>query len=88
MQVVGRFGVNGNNMSTSFSKALDVTTWLIDHQVYVEGLGRILGHLLDDELAERDIRHEVTVHYVEVKPVSFAFINEFDGLVQVAKICG
>lgn len=88
VKVVGCFGVDGDAVRSGLGKALDVAARLVDHQVNVEVLRRVLRNLLDDELAEGDVGDEVAVHHIEVEPVGFAFIDEFYGLVESAKIGG
>ena len=88
VKVVGGFGVNGDVIGTSPGKTFDVALRLIDHQMDVQVLCRILCNLFNDELAEGDVRHEATIHHIEVKPVGFGGIYEFDGLIEAAEIGG
>jgi hypothetical protein len=49
---------------------------------------RVLRNLLDDELAEGNVRDEIAIHYIKVEPVGFTLIDEFYGLIESAEIGG
>jgi len=88
VEVIGRFGVDGNTVRAGFGKAFDVAAGRVDHEVNVEKFCRVFSDLLDDELPEGDVGHEVAVHHVEVKPVGFGGVDKVDGLIEAAEVCG
>ena len=41
----------------------------LDHEMAVNRQGRVLDQRLDHRQADREVRHEVPVHHVDVQPV-------------------
>ena len=58
-----------DDVRTGADEVFQIAIRVLDHQVHVEGqIGRPLRRV-DDQRADRDVRHEVPVHDVDVHPV-------------------
>ena len=69
MEVGQHLGMNRDPRRSGVDERLDVAIGVENHQVHVE---RNLGHLVDglhDQRSERDVRHEMAVHDVQVQQV-------------------
>ena len=56
-------------IGTGLSKVGDIALRLDDHQVHIQRLLRVASHRFDNHRPERDIRHEMAVHDVDMNPV-------------------
>ena len=68
-EVRRRLGVEGDRVRARLGELLDVALGTLDHQVHVEhraGVVRGVRERRHDERADRDRRHEVPVHHVDV----------------------
>ena len=69
MDVRRRLDVDGDAVGAGLDELGDLTLGALDHQVHVDdrpGGVHLVGERLDDVRAERDRRHEVAVHHVDV----------------------
>ena len=85
--IVGTFGVNGDEISTCLQKVLQIATGIADHQMHVEkqlGVGAQCG---DHRRSEADVRDECAVHDVQVEPVGAACFDASDVIGKICKIC-
>jgi hypothetical protein len=67
--VGGGLGVKGDRVGARLGEGLDLTFGLLDHQVDVEnaaGFMDLIGDRRGDQRPDRDRRHEMAVHHVEV----------------------
>src|SRR5205823_6002549 len=66
------------NDSASVCKRGNVAVGILDHQVAVEnGVGKRFAQRSHDRRANRDVRHEVTIHNVQVQHRATAFERGF-----------
>ena len=65
---------------------LNVIFRMLNHEVYVKGLGAHLAHGFEHRESERDVGHEDAVHHVEVKPVGLTLVNHFYVALQVNEV--
>ena len=69
MEVARALHVHGEPVRSRVGEGLEIATGLRDHEMRLE---RKAGHptkRADDDRADRDVRHEVPVHDVDVNPV-------------------
>ena len=59
---------------------------LDDHEVHVERQRGAPAHRLDDLRAEREIRHELAIHDVDVNPVGAAGLAHRDLVAQASEV--
>ena len=65
-----RFDVHCDDVSTGVDEHLEKVVGIGDHEVNIDGSLCGGAHSLDDEGADRDVRNEVTVHDVDMNPIS------------------
>ena len=58
--------MDGQDIRPGGDEVLDVLVRVGDHQMYVERQARHFAQRLDDRRADRDIRHEMPVHDVDM----------------------
>ena len=69
VQVRARLGVHADEVGAGLRVGADPALGILDHEMHVERQrGRALDGL-DDHRADRQVRHEVTVHHVDVDVV-------------------
>ena len=68
------------------SRLLNVLFGMNNHEVHVERFLTKTCHSLEHRKAERDVRHEHPVHYVQMKPVGLAPVNHLNVVMQVQEI--
>ena len=59
---------------------------LDNHQVHIERLLRAASHRFDNHRPDRDVRHEATIHYVDMDPVGSRRIDSANLLGESPKI--
>jgi hypothetical protein len=64
--------VDGHAARSGLRERRRVPVRVLDHEVAVDRQSRVLQQRLDDRQAEREVRHEVVVHDVDVQPVGGA----------------
>ncbi len=67
--------MNGNDIRARFRKRREIRVGRCDHQMHVEDFLRVRADRLHDGGPERDVRYEVTVHYIDVNPVGACLIG-------------
>ena len=78
VQVNACFLVHGDPIRASVCKRGNVAVGILDHQVAVEnGVGKRFAQRSHDRRANRDVRHEVTIHNVQVQHRATAFERGF-----------
>jgi len=76
MQVRHGFHMDRDHVRARFHERRDVAVRFLDHQVHIERPGRDVPDRPDDRRPDRDVRHEVPVHHVDVNEIRAA---AFDG---------
>ena len=69
VQVRARLDVHADEVRAGLRVRGDPALGVLDHQVHVERQGRRAPHRLDHDRADRQVRHEVAVHHVDVDVV-------------------
>jgi hypothetical protein len=64
-----RLGLHRDDVPTRLCESFNVRVARLDHQVAVEGLVDMRAQRRDELRPEGDVRHEMSVHHVEVDPV-------------------
>ena len=72
MQVRQHLDVDRHHVRAGVDERLEVAIGLADHQVHVERQRRGLAQRLHDRHADGDVRHEVSVHHVDVNLIGAA----------------
>src|SRR5687768_15155309 len=62
--------------------------WLFNHQVYIQRFFRGFSEKINDHRTETDIRYKSAIHYIQVIPIRFAFIEHFAIGREIQEICG
>ena len=86
MEMRRHFHVHRQHICPGVHEVVQVTVWLLDHQVHIE---RACGDPLDgadDRLADRDVRDEVAVHDVDMNLVGAAPFRRGDRVAQNGEI--
>src|SRR5687768_6338415 len=68
-------------------EVVDVAVWLLDHQVHVEGPRGHFANRADLDRTDRDVRHEMPVHDVDVNEICPAALDRRNVLSQIREIC-
>ena len=74
---IAQLDVHANLIRTSLRKRFKQNLRLGTHQVHVEKRPRQGAHGPDQVRAERDVRHEMAVHDVQVQPISAGGVDPF-----------
>jgi hypothetical protein len=80
----GRLRGDQQMIGSGLDKCTEIALRLNDHQVHIKRLLRAASHRFDNHRAERNIRHEAAVHYVNVDPVG---ASQIDGTNLVGEMC-
>ena len=86
MQMRSSLGMYRNVIASGFGKSLQIRIARRDHQVRVENLPGVRTHRFDDVRAERNVRHKMAVHHVQVDPVGAGSIDAADFFAQFGEI--
>ena len=78
MEVGEHLAMDRDSGGSGVDEVLEVAIRFLNHQVHVERDGRHLVDRPHDQRAERDVRHEVAVHHVEVQEVGAAALHALD----------
>src|ERR1051326_1667745 len=73
LQMTLGFDVNRDHVRAGVEERADVELRLLDHQMTVERQRRRLADGLHDHRSDRQVRHEVAVHHIEVQEVGAGF---------------
>ncbi len=63
-----------------------IALWLDDHQMHVERLRRRATDGLENDRANRQVRHEAAVHHIDVNPVGAGSLNRANFFAQSGEI--
>ena len=75
-----------DDVGPGLREALRVTLRLHDHQMDVETLGRSLADGFQHGKSERNVRHEDTVHHIDMNPLGSAAIHHPGVAVEVTEV--
>src|SRR6185295_6919885 len=82
------FDVHRHHAGTGGDEVVDEAIGIVDHQVHVERAG---GDALDganDDRTDRDRRHEVSVHHINVNEIGAAALGGGDVTAQSGEVGG
>ena len=57
------------------NESIEVALWFDNHQVHIERLLRVASDRFDNHRPKRDVRHETTIHHVDMNPVGAGRID-------------
>ena len=83
----GRFRMEGDHRCTRLGKIIKVDFRMLGHEMHIERKCRMLSERFDDGASESQIRHEVTVHHIDVEGVD-RVIEERNLLLELIEIHG
>ena len=75
MDVASGFNVHRQRVGAGVPEGLDIALGIFDHHMDIEGQPCIAPAMLDGTRADRDRRHEVSVHDVEVDPIGTGLLQ-------------
>ena len=78
--------VNRDDISTRLGKVIHILFRLNNHQVHIQRLLGVGANGIHNQGTNGDVRHEATIHNINVNPVSACFINSLDFFSQATKI--
>ena len=78
----------GDNIRAGLDEVVQILIGVRDHQMYIEHLVGRLAQRLNHRSADGDIRHEVTVHNVNVNVFRTGIGGNFNIACKICKICG
>jgi hypothetical protein len=76
----------GKPVGACLFEGFGISFRLFDHQVDIKNFCGRFTELGDHRKSEADIGYESSIHYVQVKPVGFAFIKHLAFVFQPEKI--
>ena len=71
-----------------FGEVGEIALRLDDHQVHIERLVRAASYRFDDYRPDRDVRHEATIHHVNMDPIRARRIDGVNLLGETSEIRG
>ena len=86
MQVRQHLDVHRDHRGAGVGERLDVAIGIRDHQVDVERHRGDALERLDDRRADRDVRHEVAVHHVDVNQIGAAALDRGDRVAERGEV--
>ena len=78
--------MDGDDIRTCFYKTVDVTNWLVDHQMHVKDEIAVRTQCGNNRCAKADVRHKGTVHHVQMEIIGTCIGNLFDFRLQIGEI--
>src|SRR5262249_33206128 len=88
MHMRPRLDVNGNDVGAGFGKSLEIGIAGRDHQVHVEHFLGVRTQRFHHAGTDRDIGHEVPVHYVDMDPIGAGVIDRAHLLAELGEVGG
>ena len=80
-------GMNGNIVGTASGEIVHITIGLLDHQMDIEGKVRCFANAFDHRNSDGYIRHEMTIHHIDMNPIGTAFFGGFYLFTQPGEVC-
>jgi hypothetical protein len=78
--------MHGDVVATGLGERLEIGIAGRNHQMGIESLLGVRPHCLDDVGAVRNVRHEMSVHHVEMDPVGTGLIHRADLFAQFREV--
>ena len=88
VQVRQHFDVHRHHRRAGVRERLDVAVRVLDHQVHVERHPRDALERPHDRRADRDVRHEMAVHHVDVNEIGAAALDRRDRVAERREVGG
>src|SRR3989442_2629558 len=89
MKMYASFLMHGDPTGAGFRKSRNIVVGIFNHQVTIENrIGKSFSKRGHDQRPNRDIRHEVAVHHVDMEHRAAAFQRRFRVLAQSREVCG
>ncbi len=82
------FDMHGDDVGAGLGEGFEIGIARRDHQMHVERLLGVGPDRFDDVGADRNVRHEVAVHDVDMNPVGAGCVHRADFLAELGKIGG
>lgn len=79
-------GLDEEMISTRFGEVGKIALRLDDHQVNIDRLVRAAPYRFDDYRPDRDVRHEATIHHINMDPIRTRRIDGVNLLVETSKV--
>ena len=86
MDVRAGFDMHSDDVGARFGEGLEIRIARRDHQMHVERFLGVRPDRFDDIRADRNVRHEMTVHDVDMNPVSAGSIDRAHLLAELREI--
>src|ERR1700751_3785601 len=86
VQVTAGFVMHAYPVRSGVAKCRDKFIGILDHQVAIEGKTRDLAQRLDDRRSERNVRHKVPIHYVDMDDRATAALCSRNFVCETSKI--
>ena len=82
------FDMHGDDVGAGFGEGFEIGIARRDHQMHVERLLGVRPDRFDDVRADRNVRHEMAVHDVDMDPVGAGGIDRAHLLAELGEIGG
>ena len=86
-RMISRFRMKCNDISARFSKAFNKRINRRNHQMHIKNFFRNFANRFNDNGANREIRHKVPVHDINMNIVSPRRVDRPDFIPKLRKIC-
>ena len=83
-----RFRMEGDHRCTRLGKIIEVDFRMLCHEMHIEGKCRMLSECFDDGASESQIRHEMTVHDVQMDKIGAGLFDILQFGRKIGKISG
>ena len=80
--------MNVEGVHAEFLETVHELLGLNNHKMKVERLGAILGNILQNRKTERNVRHENSIHDIQMEPVSLTAVDHLKVLAKITEIGG
>ena len=81
-----RFGMDRDDVGARLGEGLKIRIDGRDHEMHVERLLRPGPDALDEARPERDVRHEMPIHHIDMNPVASGVVDRADLLAEAGEI--
>ena len=88
MKVRAGFGMDGNDVRAGLRESIEERVDGRDHQMDVERLVQCAAECLHHGRADREVRHEMAIHHVDVDPVRARFVDRAHFLAELREVGG
>ena len=88
MEVRAGFGMDGDDVRAGLGEGIQEQIDRRDHQMDVERLFAVRAQRFHDRGADRQVRHEMPVHHVDVDPVGAGRVDRAHFLAELGEVGG